>query len=49
MLVFIIIFVQCLGKMGMQNGYNGTKLYLFNGKDTIDTAEFKDVDDFRQR
>ncbi|PWA39186.1 replication protein A 70 kDa DNA-binding subunit B [Artemisia annua] len=35
--------------MGVQNGYNGTKLYLFNGKDTIDTAEFKDVDDFRQR
>ncbi|PWA87915.1 O-acyltransferase, WSD1 domain-containing protein [Artemisia annua] len=34
--------------MGVQNGYNGTKLYLFNGKDTIDTAEFKDVDDFRQ-
>ena len=49
MLVFVIIFVQCLGKMGEQNGYNGTKLYLFNGKDTIDTTEFKDVDDFRQR
>lgn len=28
MLVFIIIFVQCLGKMGVQNGYNGTKLYI---------------------
>lgn len=36
------------GKMGVQNAYNGTKLYLFNTKDPIDTSEFNDVDDFRQ-
>ena len=35
--------------MGVQNGYNGTNLFMFNGKDTISTAEFKDVDVFRQR
>ena len=35
--------------MGVQNGYNGTKLFLFNAKDTISTAEFNDVADFRQR
>ncbi|PWA53719.1 nucleic acid-binding, OB-fold protein [Artemisia annua] len=44
-----IIVVLHLGKMGVQNGYNATRLFLFNGKESITTSEFKDVDDFRQR
>ena len=35
--------------MSVQNGYNGTRLFLFNGKDTISTDGFKDVEVFRQR
>ncbi|PWA34359.1 hypothetical protein CTI12_AA621870 [Artemisia annua] len=35
--------------MGVQNGYNATRLFLFNGKESITASEFKDVDDFRQR
>ncbi|PWA84923.1 replication protein A 70 kDa DNA-binding subunit B [Artemisia annua] len=35
-------------KMGVQNGYNATRLFLFNGKDEITASEFKDVEEFRQ-
>ena len=34
--------------MGIQNGYNATRLFLFGGKEAIADVEFKDVDDFRQ-
>ncbi|GJZ06892.1 replication protein A 70 kDa DNA-binding subunit B [Tanacetum coccineum] len=37
------------GKMCIQNGYWGTKLYLFNGKECISADEFKEVEEFRQR
>ena len=37
-----------MGKMGVQNGYNATRLFLFSGKESITSSEFKDVDDFRQ-
>ncbi|PWA36352.1 nucleic acid-binding, OB-fold protein [Artemisia annua] len=36
------------GKMGIQNGYNATRLFLFGGKEAITAAEFKDVEDFRK-
>ena len=36
------------GKMGIQNGFNGTRLFLFNGNDTIPGQEFQQVDAFRQ-
>lgn len=36
-------------KMGVQNGYHATKLFLFNGKESITAPEFKDVEDFRLR
>ena len=35
--------------MGIQNGFNGTRLFLFNGKDNISSAEFQDIDAFRNR
>ncbi|PWA50531.1 nucleic acid-binding, OB-fold protein [Artemisia annua] len=34
--------------MGVQNGYNATRLFLFSGKESITASEFKAVDDFRQ-
>ncbi|PWA52480.1 Kinesin, motor domain-containing protein [Artemisia annua] len=34
--------------MGVQNGYNATRLFLFSGKESITASEFKGVDDFRQ-
>ncbi|PWA85368.1 nucleic acid-binding, OB-fold protein [Artemisia annua] len=37
------------GKVGVQNGYNATKLFLFNGKESITASDFKVVDDFRLR
>ncbi|PWA71523.1 replication protein A 70 kDa DNA-binding subunit B [Artemisia annua] len=36
------------GKMGIQNGYNATRLFLFGRKEAITAAEFKDVEDFRK-
>ncbi|PWA77042.1 nucleic acid-binding, OB-fold protein [Artemisia annua] len=36
------------GKMCIQNGFKATRLYLFNGKDTISTDGFRDVEAFRQ-
>ncbi|PWA71253.1 replication protein A 70 kDa DNA-binding subunit B [Artemisia annua] len=36
------------GKMGVQNGYNATKLFLFSGKECVTASQFKAVDDFRQ-
>lgn len=35
--------------MGVQNGYNGTKLFLFNGGETIAKEEFMDVEFYRLR
>ncbi|PWA84245.1 nucleic acid-binding, OB-fold protein [Artemisia annua] len=35
-------------KMCIQNGFHGTKLFLFNGNKTSDTAEFPEVEAFRQ-
>ena len=40
---------SCTGKMCIQNGFHGTKLFLFNGNKTIDTDEFPEVETFRQR
>ncbi|PWA46838.1 nucleic acid-binding, OB-fold protein [Artemisia annua] len=37
------------GKMGVQNGYNGTKLFLFNGNESIPKEEFMDVELYRLR
>ncbi|PWA97567.1 replication protein A 70 kDa DNA-binding subunit B [Artemisia annua] len=37
------------GKTGVQNGYNATRLFLYNGKESITAPELKDVDDFRKR
>ncbi|PWA85370.1 replication protein A 70 kDa DNA-binding subunit D [Artemisia annua] len=37
------------GKVGLQNGYNATKLFLFNGKESITASDFKVVEDFRLR
>ena len=45
---FIFKILLRKGKNGVQNGYNATKLFLFNGKESITKPEFKDVDDFRQ-
>ncbi|GKD11375.1 replication protein A 70 kDa DNA-binding subunit B, partial [Tanacetum coccineum] len=36
-------------KMCIQNGYWGTKLYLFNGNKAISEDEYKEVEEFRQR
>ncbi|PWA96460.1 nucleic acid-binding, OB-fold, Replication protein A, OB domain protein [Artemisia annua] len=38
---------SCPAKMCIQNGFHGTKLFLFNGNKTIDTAEFPEVEAFR--
>ena len=35
--------------MGVQNGYNGTKLFLFNGNESIPREEFMDVEFIRLR
>ena len=35
--------------MCIQNGFNGTRLFLFNGKDKITSDGFEDVESFRQR
>ncbi|PWA95176.1 nucleic acid-binding, OB-fold protein [Artemisia annua] len=35
------------GKMGVQNRYNGTKLFLFNGNESIPKEEFMDVELYR--
>ncbi|PWA52161.1 replication protein A 70 kDa DNA-binding subunit B [Artemisia annua] len=49
----IIVVVQLAmtkiwdAKMCIQNGFHGTKLFLFNGNKTIDTAEFPEVEAFR--
>nr|GEV99450.1 nucleic acid-binding, OB-fold protein [Tanacetum cinerariifolium] len=37
------------GKMCIQNGYWGTKLYLFDGNKAIYEDEYKEVEEFRQR
>nr|GFC18976.1 replication protein A 70 kDa DNA-binding subunit B [Tanacetum cinerariifolium] len=37
------------GKMCIQNGYWGTKLYLFDGNKAIYKDEYKEVEEFRQR
>ncbi|GJZ14822.1 replication protein A 70 kDa DNA-binding subunit B [Tanacetum coccineum] len=37
------------GKMCIQNGYWGTKLYLFYGNKAISEDEYKEVEEFRQR
>ncbi|PWA50701.1 replication protein A 70 kDa DNA-binding subunit B [Artemisia annua] len=37
------------GKMGFQNGYNGTRLFLFNGHESIPKEEFVDVELYRLR
>lgn len=50
----IIVVVQLAmtkiwdAKMCIQNGFHGTKLFLFNGNKSIDTAEFPEVEAFRQ-
>ncbi|GJQ91214.1 ribonuclease H-like domain-containing protein [Tanacetum coccineum] len=36
-------------KMCIQNGYWGTKLYLFDGNKAISEDEYKEVEEFRQR
>nr|GFA43484.1 hypothetical protein [Tanacetum cinerariifolium] len=38
----------CDGKMCIQNGYWGTKLYLFDGNKAIYEDEYNDVEEFRQ-
>nr|GEW93009.1 replication protein A 70 kDa DNA-binding subunit B [Tanacetum cinerariifolium] len=38
-----------LGKMCIQNGYWGTKLYLFDGNKAIYEDEYKEVEEFIQR
>lgn len=35
--------------MGVQNGYNGTRLFLFNGHESIHKEEFMDVEFYRLR
>ncbi|PWA44532.1 nucleic acid-binding, OB-fold protein [Artemisia annua] len=37
------------GKMGVQNGYHGTRLFLFNGHENIPKEEFVDVELYRLR
>ncbi|PWA95136.1 nucleic acid-binding, OB-fold protein [Artemisia annua] len=37
------------GKMGVQNAYNGTRLFLFNGNEIIPKEEFVDVELYRLR
>ncbi|PWA48630.1 replication protein A 70 kDa DNA-binding subunit B [Artemisia annua] len=37
------------GKMCVQNGYQGTKLQLFNAAQPIEQAEFKEVEEYRLR
>ncbi|PWA91525.1 replication protein A 70 kDa DNA-binding subunit D [Artemisia annua] len=37
------------GKMGVQNGYNGTRLFLFDGHESIPKEEFMDVELYRLR
>ncbi|PWA44341.1 nucleic acid-binding, OB-fold protein [Artemisia annua] len=37
------------GKMCVQNGYRGTKLFLFNAAQPIEQAEFKEVEEYRLR
>nr|GEV33413.1 hypothetical protein [Tanacetum cinerariifolium] len=37
------------GKMCIQNGYRGTKLYLFDGNKALYEDEYKKVKEFRQR
>ncbi|PWA65411.1 nucleic acid-binding, OB-fold protein [Artemisia annua] len=37
------------GKMCVQNGYQGTKMFLFNAAQPIEQAEFKEVEEYRLR
>lgn len=37
------------GKMCVQNGYHGTKLFLFNTSEIIEKDEFRDVEAYRLR
>ena len=45
----LIKYYHWIGKMGVQNAYNGTRLFLFNGNENIPKEEFMDVEFYRLR
>ncbi|GJT41604.1 replication protein A 70 kDa DNA-binding subunit B [Tanacetum coccineum] len=44
------VTLQCysLGKMCVQNGYNGSKLFLHNGKESVINDDLNDIEEFRK-
>ena len=44
---YLIQYSLHIGKMGVQNAYNGTRLFLFNGNEFIPKEEFMDVEFYR--
>ncbi|GJU55380.1 hypothetical protein Tco_1229094 [Tanacetum coccineum] len=48
LLVLLFAVNMKLGKMCVQNGYNGSKLFLHNGKESVINDDLNDIEEFRK-